>query len=916
MGDSVLLCPSCGTDCLATHKYCPGCGFPMEKLHEQPDDPLIGCTLPGGHVVLELIDVGGMGRVYRAEQKMLGRTVAVKIIHPHLLGDETVEARFITEARAASQLNHPNSVGVIDFGKFEGRLYMVMEYLRGRDLATVAHEEGPLELERIRDILTQTLAALEEAHHNGIIHRDLKPENIVLAPLRAGGDFVKVLDFGLAKVLQVARDKRITDPGMVCGTPEYMAPEQARGDNVDHRADLYACGVLLYELLVGQLPFDGGSPREVVLMHLSMLPPDPRTLAPDRGLWPELVDVVMKSLAKDPGERYQTASELARALNGAFAAHQKPLRRVESQVRCPACGSTMPRNQKFCGECGGALTLLPPSSAPPRDSRPGTISDPRMLKAGTLPLPFVGRDDELAWLFERRDEAQNRLVSALLVGHVGMGKTRLLHEFASAAEAWGDTVVSVGPDPWWCQKGYHALRSAIAQLAQLPEGGGEPGRWQGASAEVKAGLAVVFERANNARHKGTSGGLGWAETPPAAGGEGSRRQLVAEALRWAIAQAQSQSGDVRVILAIDDLHAVDGASRNAFADVIAEPPLVPALVLATHHPSFKPEWGEDTHELEVRGIPTTLATALLGAEIDMPENTGAEFGGEEGVKRVSPLYVEHVMRFTQEGFDDPPTKLADLLASRIERLGAESRRVLQAVAILGDDTRSAQLVALLPDVSELSKHMAGLEDAGLVTIEDGVVATSHPMVRDVTLGSTPHAVRSGLHARARRDVGVDNPSTPMEANALHAYFADESFEALMMLEQVAQACRDRDDPNGAVASLHRALELARREMVRGELDDPVGAVLMFSCKLGDALALANKVTDAEGILTEALNLAGPASPERSRILASLANVAQREGRPDAAYQRLDEALAIAERGNNPRLVDTLEQMRHRWVAGL
>ncbi len=150
--EETMTCPSCGTDCILTHKYCPGCGFPMEKLREQPDDPLIGRTLPGGHVVLELIDVGGMGRVYRAEQKMLGRTVAVKIIHPHLLGDETVEARFITEARAASQLNHPNSVGVIDFGKFEGRLYMVMEYIRGRDLATVAHEEGPLELERIVDI--------------------------------------------------------------------------------------------------------------------------------------------------------------------------------------------------------------------------------------------------------------------------------------------------------------------------------------------------------------------------------------------------------------------------------------------------------------------------------------------------------------------------------------------------------------------------------------------------------------------------------------------------------------------------------------------------------------------------------------------------------------------------------------------
>lgn len=918
MGDQVLLCPSCGTECLASHKYCPGCGFPMEKLHEQPDDPLIGCTLPGGHVVLELIDVGGMGRVYRAEQKMLGRTVAVKIIHPHLLGDETVEARFITEARAASQLNHPNSVGVIDFGKFEGRLYMVMEYLRGRDLATVAHEEAPLDPARILDIMTQTLAALEEAHHNGIIHRDLKPENIVLAPLRSGGDFVKVLDFGLAKVLQAVREgKRITDPGMVCGTPEYMAPEQARGDAVDHRADLYACGVLLFELLCGQLPFDGGSPREVVLMHLSSLPPDPRTVAPDRGLWPELVDVVLKALAKSPSERFQTASELAEALSDAFAAKRKPARRSEGSIKCPSCSSPMPVNQKFCGECGTSLTQMPPASGPPHDSKPGPVSDPAPADAPGFPLPFVGRDDELGWLFERRDEAAKAVVSCALVGSAGMGKTRLLNEFAKAASTWGDLVVSVGPDPWWCEKGYHALRQAIVQLADLPDDGGGPPQWPGASPEVRAGLNAVFDRQKTQDKRAPRR---WAETPPLGVGEGERRQLAAEALRWALGRAKDRLEEGQVILTIDDVHAVDGASRNAFADVIAEPPLLPALVLGAYRPSFDPEWSEETHQLDVRGLPTSVASSLLGDDVAVPENTGGEIATEGPMsynqKRVAPLYVEHMLRFMQEGFEDPPNKLADMIALRIERLAAAARRVLQAVSVLGDVCRSAQLVALLPDVEDLSKHLTVLEKAGLVTIDDGVIATSHPLVRDVTLASTPHAVRRGLHGRARRDVGVDHPSSPIEANALHAYHADDSFEALMLLERVAQACRERDDASGAVASLHRALNLARREMARGELDDPVAAVLMFSTKLGDALALANKINDAEGILTEALNLAGPASNERSRILASLAHIAQREGRADAAYQRLDEALAIAERGDNAKLVDTLEQMRQRWVAGL
>ena len=368
------------------------------------------------------------------------------------------------------------------------------------------------------------------------------------------------------------------------------------------------------------------------------------------------------------------------------------------------------------------------------------------------------------------------------------------------------------------------------------------------------------------------------------------------------------------MLAVDDLHAVDGASRNALADVIAEPPLVPALVVGAYRPSFKPTWGELTTMVSVRGLTTDVASDLLGEGIDVPESSVGEIQPNEPasqpVPRVPPLYVEHMLRFIGEGFEDPPTKLADLIALRIERLAVDARRVLQAVSILGDATRSAQLGALLPEASELDKHLDMLDEAGLVTIEDSLVGTSHPLVRDVTLASTPHAVRSGLHARAR-DV-----SAPLEADALHAYHAGESFEALMLLERVAGGCRERDDMLGAVASLHRALDLARREMARGELDDPVGAVLMFSCKLGDALALADKIMDAKGILTEALNLAGPAAPERSRILASLANIAQREGRADAAWQRLDEALAIAERGDNKTLVDTLERLRQRWVAGL
>src|SRR5262249_38359897 len=285
-----VACPQCANQCDEAHKFCPVCGFPISEYSRSSEDRLIGTTLPGGYVLLELVGVGGMGRVYRAEQQALGRTVAVKIIHPHLLGDESASVRFITEARAASRLNHPNSVAVIDFGKNGSQLYIVMEFLRGRDLARVAYEERPLPFRRIVDIMRQVLAGLGEAHHLGIIHRDLKPENIVLEQMRSGGDFVKVVDFGLAK-MRAEVTPNVTSPGIVCGTPDYMAPEQGRGDPIDSRSDLYACGVILYQLLTGWLPFEGDTPTQVVLMHMSKRPIDPREKAPERNIPKSLAEV-------------------------------------------------------------------------------------------------------------------------------------------------------------------------------------------------------------------------------------------------------------------------------------------------------------------------------------------------------------------------------------------------------------------------------------------------------------------------------------------------------------------------------------------------------------------------------------------------------------------------------------------------
>ena len=277
------ICHQCGTAAIADGRFCAVCGAMIAAEGSTQTDPLVGRTVGGSYTVQEIIGVGGMGRVYRAEQGTLGRTVAVKVIHPHLLGDEQTVARFYTEARAASRLNHPNSVGIIDFGRTEdGILYLVMEFLKGHDLATVMHQDGPLPFSRIADILIQVLDALGEAHALTIVHRDLKPENIIIRRFRNGSDLVKVVDFGLATIID--NQTAVTRPGLVCGTPDYMAPEQARGDDVDGRGDLYALGVVLFELLAEQLPFIGETPTKVVLKHISDPVPDPRVVAPYREI--------------------------------------------------------------------------------------------------------------------------------------------------------------------------------------------------------------------------------------------------------------------------------------------------------------------------------------------------------------------------------------------------------------------------------------------------------------------------------------------------------------------------------------------------------------------------------------------------------------------------------------------------------
>ena len=906
-------CPQCQNPYEDAHKFCPSCGFPVSKVATQTDDPLIGRTLPGGYVILDLVGIGGMGRVYRAEQTNLGRTVAVKIIHPHLVGEENAAARFITEARAASRLNHPNSVAVIDFGKTEdGQLYLVMEFLRGKDLARVQYEEGPLSFRRIVSILRQVLAALSEAHHLEIIHRDLKPENIILEPVRTGGDFVKVVDFGLAKMREGA-GPNITSPGIVCGTPEYMSPEQGRGDPLDPRSDLYAVGVIFYQLLTGRLPFEAESPTQVVLMHITEPPPDPRAAAPERVIPSLLADVCLMALAKEPPHRFANADEFGEALADALTQIESTVPKAApaaSTLKCPKCGANNVTTQKFCGECGATLivaaaalpvdgtalaaTLSPPNS----ESAPPPVSNLVSVESGTgrrqvivdrdraqFPLEFVGRDDDLLWLDDRLVDAKSSLVGARIVGDVGMGKTRLLREFLEKVTGTGHIVVEVRPDPGWAEVGYFAVRHCIMKLADLPKGGGVAKDWIAAGAEARRGLADIFEHPNR-------GQLSTDEL----------RFAVAEALRWAIVRASERAKGHTVVVAVDDLHAIDGASRTAFADAVGEPPLVSSVLVVTYPPGHDPGWPASIASARVlMGLAPGLVSRLLAGT----SRPSSSIGG----RGIAPLYVDQLLRFSREQGGRAPTRLADLIALRVERLPPDARRVLQAIAVYGDNADDLMVHKLVTEGTNVDEATETLLEAGMIEKPKGEKGyrSTHPLIRDVVLATIPAAVRRGLHARCA-EIGEEN-GMPLEARALHEYSAQNTFQALILLEQVASRATGRGDLGGSIASLRRGLDLARRELFRGELDDPMRAVLIFARKLGETLTTAGQFTDAEGVLREALDMAGPSGSDRARVLGALAQVSAIRDRNDEAHRYLLEALELAFASGAHELLHSLEDLK-------
>ncbi|HEV7559760.1 MAG TPA: protein kinase, partial [Kofleriaceae bacterium] len=648
---------------------------------------LVGRVLGDKFKLTACIGIGGSGAVYKADQMALGRTVAVKILNEDLSADSRMIKRFRDEAMSASRLNHPNCVSIIDYGQAsDGLLYLAMEYVKGPTLTQLLVNENPLAVDRVVDIICQGLSGIEEAHLAGVIHADLKADNIILDQRRAGIDVVKIVDFGIARLVTGPRDG---EDRSISGTPEYMAPEVISGAPPSFASDVYAVGIILYELLAYKTPFFAGSTTEILANHLKA---NPVTLSQRREQVPKELDlVVSKALAKHPSDRFASAAEMREALFNIGT----QLRVAPITDKCAHCGTSCAPRFKFCPECG-----MPRH----RVTKTFEMPPPQQTPANVLPLAFTGRKNELQTLLAHlkkpaRKGTMTDNVGLLVMGQEGSGRSALLHQAYPRFHASGRVIYQIVPDPSGLAAPYYPIRSLLAAVLQLPP----------VSSELELRDAVLHLGLNERDVPGIAQLFGHPTTllelePPV-----RRREMVWSTLR-ALERAAANN---QVAIVCEDIDRFDHPSleilrRATEATDLALPPIV-----MTAQTSFGAQWPSSVPRLEIGALDTNDLESIVGML------TRAGIQGLPPVQtlfettRAYPGHVEHVVRYLLEGgkAEDTATSLPDLIAARLSLLPQSTRDVLQAAAVLGVEPELDLLRAMLPS-DTLEPAMADAEAHG------------------------------------------------------------------------------------------------------------------------------------------------------------------------------------------------------------
>jgi serine/threonine-protein kinase len=766
-------------------------------------------------------------------------------------------------------LNHPHIVSIFDFGQTDeaegGNLYLVMELLAGVSLGSVMQGDA-LPFARIVTILGQTLEALAVAHDVGITHRDMKPDNIILTPRRGGGDHVKVIDFGIAKL---GADGRITENGQICGTPAYMSPEQGAGRMLDPRADLYSVGVVMFEMLTGKLPFEAPTPATMMLRHMTAERPDPRDVAPHRSIPDALAAACLKALEIDPDRRFASAEAFQEALARGLRASMLP-------------GSFAPVARFDAGSEWVLEETVPQMSALGMNE---TLAAPLGVEESAL----IGRASDVAWAREllERPEAPQAMA---LVGRAGLGRTRLVEDITTMCARAGTSIVPIAlrPAPR-SEIGYQGLRAMILRLSGLTaeallqgEVPGVTDRW------AWTGFRAVFRQAP-----------GRLPADPSA-----LRRGAAAALAWAARRATERAEGGRALMVIDDVEHLDRASCLALDDLLRAPPIPRFTVLVTGERSPGGALGQgETREL--RGLTRAEAEQML-----------ARLGEPAVLSRsdddIEPLYVDQLCRLEPSEQESAPATLLDLVAWRVQGLLPAQRRLLLAVAITGGGPLD-RIALLLRRPNEADQALPPLIDGGFVRVSEGELIVTHAMIGRAAIAAAPAAATAELHEAAAEALAASREQA--ELRAYHAIRGRADFQAFLMLEEAARTRTARGDDQGAIAALWTAVHTARAQMARGEVETASTALSVFGRKLATALANDGALDMAKAVLDEVIDATAPSDASRALLLEQAAALAHLRGYFEEALSRRREALRLAEKSGDTNLAERLRAFLAAAGAG-
>ncbi len=874
------------------------------EVEQTREDPRIGNVIGGKYRLRRCVGVGSSGAVYQADQIALGRRVAIKILSEELTQDPRLVRRFQDEALAASRLNHPNAVSIIDFGQSaDGLLYLVMEFLDGSTLTDHLQRRQPLGTSRIVEAVTQILRGLEEAHAAGVVHADLKSDNIVVIERRGGDLLYKVVDFGIARL--VGAPSANPEPGAartICGTPEYMSPEVIAGQPPTFASDIYAVGIILYELLIGTTPFVGGNTLEVLRRHLREEPIAPSRRRSDLEVHPLLEQAALRALRKAPLERFGDVLQFRDAVAAAVAVDE-----TRDAVPCAECGVPSAASFKFCPECGHAKQA--PRGRVGFDRAPTVDAAPAVPRAGArteilpppgfdvtrsiFPLPLVGREREREQLTEfLRGDTSEPLLQ--LVGPLGSGRSRLLAE-AYQAVAGQVTIYQAGPDPTGLASPFYPVRAVVAAILALPplcpyEGLGTALEAVGLSSRDLPGIGELF---------GHSGAL-WELEPPV-----RRRELLAATIRVLMTAAN----DGPAVLVFEDVDGYDQPSQELLRRLSERTNFGRLRIVVSNRRALSRHWPATAARLELaplddEDLATLAAHAAQSGSSDLPD-AATLIRCCNG----SPAHAEHLLRFLVEGgvLERLPEALVDLIAARIGLLPHAALLLCQAAAVFGNEVHLEVLRhAAAPSLgNDLTAALSILEARGLVYVEEGLLGFEHPLVRDVVYDATPAHVRGALHAAAADELKV----TVYDAATLghHNELAGRDRSATELLTRAGDDAVHQLDDAAAAQLYQRALRAARRLML-AHGDDELDGRLRFvtlSVKLADTLRVAGQVALARGILQEARAQATGAAALESQLLRAAAHLSLTEADSETARATLRRAIGASIPAGNMELVTEL-----------